>query len=205
MTDTKLNAPLGVLVRLLLWPKTHYLDPSRKGEILSLPSIVICNHTCHLDGPILNTVMLPHIMHSLAAKDRFEQPSFGFFLRHTGCIPIDREKADTSWLHESLRVLRQQKENVVIYPEGRHGEHRKQLPFHPAVITLAVMAQVPIVLVYQDGPARWLHRNHLMIAPPFLLPAPTAGLTADYVTEQTHFLEDKMKELMNAFIALQEQ
>lgn len=203
MSDTKLNGVLGVLVRLCLRPTPSYSDPGRKDEILAEPSIVICNHTCHLDGPILNTVLLPHIVHTLAAKDRFEQRSFGFFLRHTGCIPIDRTKADTSWLHESLRILKVQKESIVIYPEGRHGAHRQQLPFHPAVITLAVMAQVPIVMVYQDGPARWFRRNRLIITPPFRLPAPEGGISSDFVQKQTDFLQNKLKELMEQFITLE--
>ena len=201
MSDTKLNGVLAALVHVFLRPTPSYTDPSRKDEILAEPSIVISNHTCHMDGPVLNTVLLPHIVHTLAAKDRFEQRSFGFFLRHTGCIPIDRTKADTSWLHESLRILKVQKESIVIYPEGRHGAHRQQLPFHPAVITLAVMAQVPIVLVYQDGPARWLHRNRLIFDPPFRLPAPEGGVSADYVQQQTDYLQERMKELMERFIA----
>lgn len=201
MSDFKLNPLLAVLTKVLLHPRPIYLDPSRKKEILSEPSILISNHTCHWDGPILNTVLQPQKIHSLAAKDRFDQPSFGFFLRHSGCIPIDREHADTNWLHDSLEVLRVNREHVAIYPEGRHGEHRKQLPFHPGVIILAAMAQVPIVLVYQDGPARWLHRNGLIISAPFRLPAPEGRLTSQYITEQTHLLEGKMKELMNEYIS----
>lgn len=201
VSDTKLNAPLAALVRILLCPKVHYLDPARKNEILAEPSILVVNHTGHLDGGILNTALRKYPIHTLAAKDRFEQGGFGFLLRHTGCIPIDREHADTSWLHDSLEVLRVKKEHIAIYPEGRHGEHRKQLPFHPGAIILAAMAQVPIVLVYQDGPARWLHRNGLIISAPFRLPAPDGRVSSQYITEQTHMLEEKMKELMNEYIS----
>lgn len=198
VSDTKLNPPLAVLVRLLLRPKVHYLDPARKDEILSEPSILVVNHTGHLDGGILNTALRKYPIHTLAAKDRFEQRGFGFLLRHSGCIPIDREHADTSWIHDSLEVLHKDREHVAIYPEGRHGEHRKQLPFHPGVTMLATIAKVPIVMVYQDGPARFFHRNHLLIAPPFRFEA--AGLDADTIQAQTKVLEDKMRELMNAYI-----
>ncbi len=53
----------------------------------------------------MNTVFKHDSIHNLAAKDRFQQKGFGFFLRHTGCIPIDRQNPDTSWIHESLRML----------------------------------------------------------------------------------------------------
>ena len=142
----------SALVRLLLRPKPYFLDPEKQADRLKEPSILVINHTSHLDGPIVNTVFRKARIHSLAAKDRFEQKGFGFFLRHTRCIPIDRQNPDLSWVHESLRVLHEEKENVAIFPEGAHGTHRKQLPFHSGVVMLAALANVPIVMVYIDGP-----------------------------------------------------
>lgn len=199
VSDTKLNPLLATLVRILLWPKVHYLDPARKDEILAEPSILVVNHTGHLDGGIINTALRKFPIHTLAAKDRFEEGGFGFLLRHTGCIPIDRQKADTTWIHDSLKVLHQDKEHIAIYPEGRHGEHRKQLPFHPGVTMLAAVAKVPIVMVYHDGPARMFHRNHLIIAPPFRFD-PSSGMDAETIQAQTKELEERMKDLMNAYI-----
>jgi len=200
MSDTKLNPPLAFITRMLCKPTVYYLDPARKDEILAEPSIIVCNHTGHMDGGVVNTALLPHKVHTLAAKDRFEQRGFGFLLRHTGAIPIDRQNPDTTWIHESLKVLREDKEHIIIYPEGRHGEHRKQLPFHPGVTMLTAIAQVPIVMIYQDGPIKLFHRNKLIIAPPFRLDPHEKRLSADYVGEQTALLQEKMKELMNAFI-----
>lgn len=200
MSDIKLNPPLAFITRMLCKPTVYYLDPARKDEILAEPSIIVCNHTGHMDGGVVNTALLPHKVHTLAAKDRFEQRGFGFLLRHTGAIPIDRQNPDTTWIHESLKVLREDKEHIIIYPEGRHGEHRKQLPFHPGVTMLTAIAQVPVVMIYQDGPIKLFHRNKLIIAPPFRLDPPEKRLSADYVGEQTALLQEKMKELMNAFI-----
>ena len=199
VSDTKLNPPLALLTRILFNPKVHYLDPDRKDEILAEPSIIVANHTGHVDGGIINTALYKFPVHTLAAKDRFEQRGFGFLLRHSGCIPIDREHADTSWIHDSLEVLHKEREHIVIYPEGRHGEHRKQLPFHPGVAMLAAIANVPIVMIYQDGPARKYHSNHLIIAPPFRF-EPGGGMDAESIQEKTQLLQDRMKELMEAYI-----
>jgi len=200
MSDTKLNPPLAFITRMLCKPTVYYLEPDRKDEILAEPSIIVCNHTGHMDGGVINTALLPHKVHTLAAKDRFEQRGFGFILRHTGAIPIDRINPDTTWIHDSLKVLREDKEHIIIYPEGRHGEHRKQLPFHPGVTMLTAIAQVPIVMIYQDGPIKMFRRNKLIIAPPFRLTPSENKISADYVSEQTALLQEKMKELMNAFI-----
>lgn len=197
MSDKALNNAIRHLVNLLFRPKVITVDGRKPEEILSEPSILVCNHTSHLDGPVVNTVFHPHRIHSLAAKDRFEQKGFGFFLRRTYCIPINRKSpSDISWIHASLKVLKVDKESVAIYPEGRHGEHRKQLPFHSGVTTLAFLAGVPVVLVYIDGPHKAFRRTSVVIDKPVLLTPPTGGLNEDYVKTQTAALQKRMAELM---------
>ena len=191
----------SALVRLLLRPKPYFLDEEKQADKLHEPSILVINHTSHLDGPVVNTVFRKDRIHNLAAKDRFEQPGFGFFLRHTRCIPIDRQNPDLSWIHESLRVLHEEKENVAIFPEGAHGTHRKQLPFHSGVVMLAALANVPIVMVYIDGPHKILRkRSKLIIAPPYRLPSPTEGINSEYIKDMTEILQNRMTDLMNEFI-----
>ena len=191
----------SALVRLLLRPKPYFLDQEKQADKLKEPSILVINHTSHLDGPIVNTVFRKDRIHNLAAKDRFEQRGFGFFLRHTRCIPIDRQNPDLSWIHESLRVLHEEKENVAIFPEGAHGTHRKQLPFHSGVVMLAALANVPIVMVYIDGPHKILgKRSKLIIAPPYRLDHPVEGLNSEYVEHQTQILQKRMSQLMEEFI-----
>ena len=191
----------SALVRLLLRPKPYFLEEEKQADKLHEPSILVINHTSHLDGPVVNTVFRKDRIHNLAAKDRFEQPGFGFFLRHTRCIPIDRQNPDLSWIHESLRVLHEEKENVAIFPEGAHGTHRKQLPFHSGVVMLAALANVPIVMVYIDGPHKILRkRSKLIIAPPYRLDPPVEGLNSEYVEHQTQILQKRMSLLMEEFI-----
>ena len=203
-SDTRLNPLTAFLVQLLLRPKVYYQAPDGKDSILSEPSIVICNHTGHLDGPLVTTVLRKAPIHNLAAKDRFEQRGFGFFLRHTGCIPIDRRKADTSWLHESISVLKKDRENIAIFPEGRHGSYREQLPFQPGAALLAAMSGAPLVMVYVDGPVRigW-KRARLMVSQPFHLDPPSQGLNSEYIQEQTRRLQLRMMLLMKEYIQME--
>ena len=189
------------LVKVLLRPKVYYVKPPKHPHRLDAPSLLIINHTCHLDGPVVTTVFLKDKIHNLAAKDRFEQRGFGFFLRHTRCIPIDRQNADLSWIHESIKTIQQDKESVAIFPEGRHGEHRKQLPFHPGAAMLAAVSQAPLVMVYIDGPIKIFGpRTRLIVSPPFHLAPPTNGMNSDYINEQTEMLQQKMKELMEELV-----
>lgn len=199
--DRILGGVIRVLAKVLYNPKVYFEDGTRKEPRIEGPAILVCNHTSHLDGPIVNTTLKGPQIHSLAAKDRFEQKGFGFFLRHTGCIPIDRQHADTSWIHESLKILAGGG-CIAIYPEGKHGTHRHQLPFHSGVSMLAVMARVPVVMVYIDGPHRVFHRTGMMVSEPFTIEVPASGLSADYVDAQTRLLEEKMRGLMEKYIDL---
>mgnify|MGYP002624851088 CR=1 FL=1 len=201
-SDTKLNTLTAILVHLLLRPKVYYQDLCAEKDILCEPSIVICNHTGHLDGPLVTTVLRKKaVIHNLAAKDRFEQRGFGFFLRHTGCIPIDRQKADSGWIHDSIRVLKLEHESVAIFPEGRHGSYRAPLPFQPGAAMLAAISGVPLVMVYVDGPVKIFgKRAKLIISRPFRLNSPPQGLNAEYIKEQTKDLQLRMSVLMQDFI-----
>lgn len=194
------NNIIRVLAHPLLYPKAQYLDPAVQKNRLKEPSILVSNHTGHLDGAVLNTVFGKDRIYSLAAKDRFNQKGFGFFLRHTYCIPIDRENLDTSWIHAAIEVLNVKKQNIAIYPEGRHGQHRQQLPFHSGAVTLAILSGAPIVMAYLDGPFKFFRRNDVFVGTPFRIERPEGGITADYVEEQTHLLEQKMRDLMQAYI-----
>lgn len=190
------------LVKVLLRPKVYYVEPPKHRRKLEEPSLLIINHTCHLDGPVVTTVFRKDRIHNLAAKDRFEQRGFSFFLRHTRCIPIDRQKADLSWIHESVRILQQERESVAIFPEGhRNSERRTQQPFHPGAAMLAAVSQAPLVMVYIDGPFKVLGpRVRLIVSPPFRLEPPTNAMNADYINGQTELLQQKMKALMEELV-----
>ncbi|MDO5322109.1 MAG: lysophospholipid acyltransferase family protein [Bacteroidia bacterium] len=196
MFDKIFNAILAFLVNAIYGPVVIYKDESMKGRHrLAGPSIIVSNHTCHLDGPIINAIFRKEKIHTLAAKDRFEQKGFGFFLRHSYCIPIDRQNADTSWVHESIRILKEGKGSIAIYPEGRHGAHRQQLPFHQGVAMLSFFVDVPIVVIYQDGPHKPFHRSRLIVDAPMTLPK-DGGLTPEALAANTGLLQRRVKELM---------
>lgn len=200
MFDFVFHYLLWFFAQPLLCPRMYYLDPKVQKRKLKEPTILVCNHRSHIDGVVVNSLMACNrTIHTLAAKDRFEQKGFGFFLRHTYCIPIDRQHPDTSWLHIALSTLKVKKEHVAIYPEGRHSPDGNILPFHSGVTTLAVMAGVPIVMVYLDGPFKFFKKNKAFIGTPFTIEKPAAGFSAEFVEEQTRMLEEKMRDLQKTY------
>jgi len=206
VSDNKLDPVVAFLVKTLVRPKVHYQAGVGKDALYAEPTIFVINHTCHLDGPLVTTVLRHAKIHNLAAKDRFEQFGFGFFLRHTGCIPIDRQHPDSGWIHDAVKVLKVQKESIAIFPEGRHGTHRNLLPFQPGAALLAAVSGTRIVMVYVDGPVKMFgKRTGLLISRPFHLDPPTDGVSTDYIEEQTAKLRRRMEDLMGEYVAMSEK
>lgn len=187
------------LARIIFRPKVYFEDGSSASKaVLDGPCLIVSNHINHLDGTILAYLFRKYTVHNLAAKDRFEQGGFvRWYLENSGCIPIDRVGVSTDWLHTSIKVLRQDKESIIIFPEGRHGENREILPFHSGVTMIAAMSASPMVMVYIDGPYKFGRHCRVMMSNPFTLPAPEAGMTAEYVAEQTEALRTRMLDLQS--------
>jgi len=201
-SDNKLDPITSFLVRNILRPKVYWQTGVSPDLLYSEPSIYVINHTGHLDGPFVTTALRGAHIHNLAAKDRFEQFGFGFFLRHSGCIPIDRHHPDATWIHDAVKVLARDKESIAIFPEGRHGTYRKQLQFQPGAALLAAASGVRLVMVYVDGPVKFFRKNGMLVSRPFRLDPPEGGVSSDYIMAQTAMLQDRMTALMEEYVDL---
>ena len=195
--DTVLRWTIFCLVHLFFRPKVEYVTDSAKTRILKEPSIIVSNHIWHADGMVIGSSFIHEKICHMAAKDRFDDPKQAFFFRHMNCIPIDRYQLDTSWIYQAIDKLKNQHEHIAIYPEGRHGKNGEILPFHSGITTIAALAQVPLVMIYIDGPYHWIfdRRLRLLVSDSFRMDPPTQGMTADYIQEQTEKLHAKMVEM----------
>lgn len=199
--DKFLDWLIFCLVHLLFRPKVYYVNKSRKKELFKEPTMIVSHHVAHYDGLTISSVFHKAPICHMAAKDRFAQKGLAFFFRHLNVIPIDRQQLDTSWIYQALDKLKRQKEMVAIYPEGLRSETGEILPFHSGITTIATLAQVPLVMIYIEGPYTWLigNRVKLYVSEPFRLDQPLNGMNADYINEQTVKLHDKMVEMQNEF------
>lgn len=192
-----IQAIIPPLVRIVFRPKVYFKDGSI-GNIVNIdePTIIVSNHVAHTDGTIISYIFRKHKVHNLAAKDRFDQGGLmKWFLIKSGCIPIDRKTLSTDWLHSSVQVLKQDRANIAIFPEGMHGKNRKILPFHGGAAMIAAFTDSPIVMTYIDGGYKPFRRCKVVVSEPFKMAKPQQGLTSDYISEQSDALRNKMLEL----------
>ncbi|MBQ0025016.1 MAG: 1-acyl-sn-glycerol-3-phosphate acyltransferase [Bacteroidales bacterium] len=190
------------IVKVFCNPKVYFEKETEKGRpTLDGPTIILSNHINHLDGTVISYVFRKYSPHNMAAKDRFEQGGLmKWYLTKGKCIPIDRKTLSTDWLRAAVRTLSLDKENIAIYPEGRHGSNRQILPFHSGVTTIAAMTGCPIVMVYIDGPYKFGKRCRLIVSEPLHLDPMTEGMNADYIGGQTEKLHTKMEQLQASLL-----
>jgi 1-acyl-sn-glycerol-3-phosphate acyltransferase len=155
-------------------------------------SYVFCaNHLSFLDPPLL-LAALPVPVRFVAKKSLFAIPLFGWAMRRSGEVPIDREHARAaaravSTATEALRRGR----SLAVFPEGSRSRDGELQPFLRGAVRMAVQAQAPVVPVAIRGSREALRPGSLYIrGGPICVrigrPIPTANLSS---TEREHLAE----------------
>ncbi len=138
------------------------------------PAIIIANHNSHLDTVVLMTLfnlkLLPTI-HPLAAADYFlSNKLMSWFAREIiGIIPIARtgHKAGVDPLEPCYKAL-DDKQIVILFPEGTRGEPEKLSTFKKGISFLAQRyPEVPIVPIFIHGLGKTLPKGEYLLVPFF--------------------------------------
>lgn len=142
------------------------------------------NHASFVDIWIL-VALLPGSTRFVAKRELARVPIFGWALRATGQIPLDRrdrEAAARSYraAAEEMRAGR----SVIVFVEGTRSRTGRLGEFKKGAFVLAIEAGVPLVPVYLRGTRAAMRRGSLWLRrrPVTLVvgePVATAGLTYD--------------------------
>ena len=129
------------------------------------PYLFLSNHQSQFD--ILAVVLaIPLQFRILAKKELFYIPIFGWVLKLSGFVGIDRSNRD-----KAIRSLEQAAQrlrggtSLLIYAEGTRSLDGKLLPFKKGGFVLAIQAGVPIVPVTIQGSREILAKGSLRIRP----------------------------------------
>ena len=118
--------------------------------------LVTPNHADHADPFVLNYIghrrKLP--FHYMAAREGFERSRFNaFVMQRSGVFSVDREGADIAAIKTAIKLLRDGKYPLVIFPEGEIYHHHEQLALvNEGVATIRLRA----IENLQDGKQAYL-------------------------------------------------
>jgi 1-acyl-sn-glycerol-3-phosphate acyltransferase len=115
---------------------------------------------------------LPVQFRWLAKEELFRIPLFGFAMRRTGYIPVDRsdhKKAIRSMAEAARRI--RAGTSVIVFPEGTRSLDGQLLPFKKGGFVLAIDAAAPIVPVAIHGShdvmpkhSRWIRGGRIRVS-----------------------------------------
>ncbi|HUP63959.1 MAG TPA: lysophospholipid acyltransferase family protein [Thermoanaerobaculia bacterium] len=119
---------------------TEKLDPARRY-------ILVANHASYLDIPILFAAV-HQPLRFLAKASLFKVPIFGWGLKYSGFVPIDRKNRKTAIASFDLASSRIAKGNsIVVFPEEGRSSERQMKPFQRGAFLLALKSGLPVVPV----------------------------------------------------------
>ena len=131
------------------------------------PYVIMSNHRSQFDILAVVVGLSDHQLRWVAKKELTRVPVFGWALKHTGHIIIDR--SDSQQAIASLRAARSQMErgiSVVLFPEGTRSETGQALlPLKKGGFMLALETGFPIVPVVVRGSREILPRGSWRAAP----------------------------------------
>ena len=185
-------SPVEVVGREKLLQPPIAAVPGQPGG--SGAAVYAANHLSYMDTPVL-FAYLPFQFRILAKQSLFKLPFVGWYLQHSGQVPID-QSSSRSTIAGLLRGVATLKSgmNLVVFPEGsRTPDGRLKEPASGAAF-MAIRAGVPLVPLTLIGTYELLpmHTYNLRPRPLKLIvgdPIPTDGLTtrdADALTTRMY-------------------
>ncbi|NLH47026.1 MAG: 1-acyl-sn-glycerol-3-phosphate acyltransferase [Myxococcales bacterium] len=147
--------------------------------------VVVANHRSHLDTVALY-LTCPVPLRMLAKVVLFKIPVFGWAMRLTGHIPVERERAggQLEKIRPHLERLRAAGRSLCVFPEGIRQRAGTLGDFKLGAFVIAVESGLPILPVSIEGTRRILPPKRLRFTPGearvrFHPPFSPAGLTPD--------------------------
>jgi 1-acyl-sn-glycerol-3-phosphate acyltransferase len=156
-----------------VWARTSVFLSGARLQVIGLEQIptetavFASNHTSYMDTPVV-FASLPFQFRILAKKELWTLPFIGWYLDHSGQIPIDTQNPRTtlSSFAAGVRTLREGL-NVFVFPEGARTPDGCLKPFLNGAAFLALRAQVPLVPIVLIGVRDLLpmHTQHFYPSP----------------------------------------
>jgi len=127
---------------------------------------VLCANHISQHDPAVYAASVKKLFYALGKKELFNHWITKKIFSTMNTIPVDRKKIDISAMKKSLRILKKEKEGLLIFPEGTRNFGEKPLEVTPGVAMLAIKAKVPVVPVAIDSTYKLFSKIKITIYEP---------------------------------------
>lgn len=128
--------------------------------------VVVVNHRSHLDTVALY-LTCPVPLRMLAKAVLFQIPVFGWAMRLSGHLPVERERTGrrTATIMRHFERLRAAGRSLCVFPEGIRQREGTLGDFKMGAFAIAVAGRLPILPVSIEGTRRILPPKQLRFTP----------------------------------------
>ena len=110
--------------------------------------LLVCNHMFIADPGIIHHFFKDSQLAFISKQENNALPAVSQFMHKTLCQTIDREddRQALQVILKCIRMIKEDKVSVCVFPEGGTNHDELLHPFRPGVFKIAQKAQVPIVV-----------------------------------------------------------
>ena len=102
------------------------------------PVLFVSNHVSYLDIPVLGSIVFCRF---IAKSDVANWPIFGFLSKLQNTIFIERNPAKSLEQKKILQRSLENKDNLILFPEGTSSDGKKVLPFKSSLFSITETAK----------------------------------------------------------------
>ena len=154
---------------VLYWLYFTFLYPTKvigKKNMKKDACIWACNHTTNYDVLILGTKHFCRF-YALGKIELFKNKLLGWYLKKLGTIPVHRGESDINAVKQSLRVLKDKKKPLLIFPTGTRESSAEEVQnLKNGVAMFALKANVPIIPMVLVRKPKIFRPNRFVIGEP---------------------------------------
>ena len=163
--------------------------------------VLAMNHQSHFDSLVLFAHVKRHLRF-VGKRELFRIPLFGWALKATGNLPVDRTgtQRDRDTMQEAVKALHE-RTSVVFFAEGTRSDDGQLLPFKKGAAVLAIQAGVPLLPAAVAGTREILPKGSITVrggrtaALCIGAPLATAGLSVGDRDQLTDRARDEVARL----------
>lgn len=133
--------------------------------------ILASNHISLADPPLIGGCVLSRSIYFFAKEELFRVPILGWFIRQVNAFPVKRFGHDVG-AFKRARILLQNGQVVVLFPEGRRSKNGEIGRAKPGVGMLAIKMGVPVVpvCVFNTNKLLQLRKLKVSFGKPMVVP-----------------------------------
>lgn len=141
----------GYPLQLLFFKRKTYYEDKKNTNFKKSGKLIITNHFNMFDYVLVSFVVFPRKLNAVASEQPFKSRITRFGMKFFGTIEANRENKNMKFIDVCASVIKDKKQLVQIYPEGKNTPDGKIHEFKRSYILIAHHANAPIVPIVTDG------------------------------------------------------